>query len=123
MAQSISEILKSTHKCDDIVKCVLGLKELDLTTYKNLVKGGRMTVEKLSELLGRERSTTYRSLQNLLSCGLVHRETRSIESGGYFYEYIAEDPCTMKEMIKSNVDDWYAKMQDIITDMDDSFLE
>ncbi len=123
MAQSISEILKSTHKCDDIVKCVLGLKELDLTTYKNLVKGGRMTVEKLSELLGRERSTTYRSLQNLLSCGLVHRETRSIESGGYFYEYIAEDPCTMKEMIRSNVDDWYAKMQDIITDMDDSFLE
>lgn len=123
MAQSISEILKSTHKCDDIVKCVLGLKELDLITYKYLVKGGRMTVEKLSELLGRERSTTYRSLQNLLSCGLVHRETRSIESGGYFYEYIAEDPSSMKEMIKSNVDDWYAKMQDIITDMDNSFLE
>ncbi|MCK5661369.1 MAG: helix-turn-helix domain-containing protein [Methanosarcinales archaeon] len=123
MAQSISEILKSTHKCDDIVKCVLGLKELDLTTYKNLIKGGRMTVEKLSELLGRERSTTYRSLQNLLSCGLVHRETQSIESGGYFYEYIAEDPCIMKEMIKSNVDDWYAKMQEIITDMGDSFIE
>lgn len=122
MAQSISEILKSTHKCEDIVKCVLGLKELDLTTYKNLVKGGRMTVEKLSELLGRERSTTYRSLQNLLSCGLVRRETQSIESGGYFYEYIAEDPCTMKEMIKSNVDDWYAKMQEIITNMDDSFM-
>ncbi len=123
MPQSISEILKSTHKCDDIVKCVLGLKELDLTTYKNLVKGGNMTVEKLSELLGRERSTTYRSLQNLLSCGLVRRETRSIESGGYFYEYIAEDPSSMKEMIRSNVGDWYAKMQDIITDMDDSFLE
>jgi len=123
MSQSISEILKSTHKCDDIVKCVLGLKELDLMTYKNLVKGGHLTVEKLSELLGRERSTTYRSLQNLLSCGLVHRETRSIESGGYFYEYIAEDPSSMKKMIKSNIDDWYAKMQEVVEGMNESFME
>lgn len=123
MSQSISEILKSTHKCDDIVKCVLGLKELDLITYKNLIKGGSATVEKLSELLGRERSTTYRSLQNLLSCGLVHRETRSIDSGGYFYEYIAQDPCEMKEMIKSNIDEWYVKMQEIVAGMDEEFME
>jgi len=85
------EMIRGDFKCDDIAKCILGLKNIDIETYKTLVAKGPMTAESLGEVLNRERSTAYRSLQNLMGCGLVRRETRTINSGGYFYDYIALD--------------------------------
>ncbi len=80
MANSIHEMIRSNFRCEDMVKYVLGLKSLDIEAYKVLLSNGSMTAEKLGETLNRERSTAYRSLQNLLTCGIVYREVRSIET-------------------------------------------
>ncbi len=82
MPRSIPEMIRGDFKCDDIAKCILGLKNIDIESYKVLVEKGPMTAERLGELLTRERSTAYRALQNLMACGLVHRETRTIIEGG-----------------------------------------
>ncbi len=81
MARSIPEMIRGDFKCDDIAKCILGLKNIDIDAYKLLVVKGPMTAEKLGEVLNRERSTAYRSLQNLMMCGLVHRETKTSRPG------------------------------------------
>ena len=122
MASSIPEMLRANYKCDDVAKCILGLKALDLDSYKALLAHGPITAEKLGELLSRERSTAYRSLQNLISCGLVYRETKSIDVGGYYYEYVAIDPCEMKNMIKSNIDKWHAKMTKLVETIDEDIV-
>ena len=122
MASSIPEMLRANYKCDDVAKCILGLKALDLDSYKALLAHGPITAEKLGELLSRERSTAYRSLQNLISCGLVYRETKSIDVGGYYYEYVAIDPCEMKNMIKSNIDEWHAKMTKLVETIDEDIV-
>jgi predicted transcriptional regulator len=122
MASSIPEMLRAECKCEDMAKCVLGLKELDISTYKALLENGPMTAEKLGELLGRERSTAYRSLQNLISAGLVYRETKSISIGGYYYEYVGIEPVVVKEMIRKNIDQWYEKMNDLIENFDKELL-
>ena len=122
MASSIPEMLRANFKCDDVAKCILGLKALDLDSYKALLVHGPTTAEKLGELLNRERSTAYRSLQNLISCGLVYRETRSIDVGGYYYEYVAIDPCEMKKMIQSNIDEWHEKMTNIVDNIDEDIV-
>ena len=122
MPNSIPEMIKGDFKCEDIAKCILGLKNIDVDTYKTLVNKGPMTAETLGEVLNRERSTAYRSLQNLITCGLVYRETRTISSGGYFYEYIALEPGKMKEMINSNIDEWYAKMKKLAEDIDKEIM-
>ncbi|MDW7731695.1 MAG: helix-turn-helix domain-containing protein [Methanolobus sp.] len=118
MASSIPEMLRADCKCEDMAKCVLGLKELDISTYKKLLENGPMTAEQLGDLLGRERSTAYRSLQNLISAGLVYRETRSIDIGGYYYEYVAIEPLKVKQMIKKTIDEWYHKMNNLIKNFD-----
>lgn len=118
MASSIPEMLRADFKCEDVAKCILGLKTLDVEAYKALLKNGPMTAEKLGDLLNRERSTAYRSLQNLISCGLVYRETKSIDIGGYYYEYVAIEKSRTKEMIKRNVDEWYEKMCELIEKFD-----
>lgn len=119
MVNSIHEMIRASFRCEDMVKCVLGLKSLDIDTYKALLMHGPLTAEKLGEILNRERSTAYRSLQNLIACGIVYRETRSIDSGGYYYEYVAIDPQEMKQMVKKNVDEWYNQMNELIDKMDD----
>lgn len=122
MASSIPEMLRAECKCEDMAKCILGLKELDINAYKTLLENGPMTAEKLGKLLDRERSTAYRSLQNLIACGLVYRETKSISIGGYYYEYVAIEPTVVKEMIKKTIDQWYQKMNDLIENFDKELL-
>ncbi|TGC06656.1 helix-turn-helix domain-containing protein [Methanolobus halotolerans] len=122
MASSIPEMLRADCKCEDMAKCVLGLKELDISTYKRLLENGPMTAEQLGDLLERERSTAYRSLQNLIASGLVYRETRSIDIGGYYYEYVAIEPLKVKQMIKKTIDEWYQKMNSLIEDFDKELM-
>lgn len=123
MPRSIPEMIRGDFKCDDIAKCILGLKNIDVDAYKLLVTRGPMTAEKLGEILNRERSTAYRSLQSLMTCGLVHRETKTISAGGYYYEYIALEPKKMKEMIQGNIDEWYNKMKNIVSDIDKEIMK
>ncbi len=123
MPRSIPEMIRGDFKCDDIAKCILGLKNIDIDAYKLLVTKGPMTAEKLGEILNRERSTAYRSLQSLMTCGLVHRETKTISVGGYYYEYIALEPKKMKEMIQGNIDEWYNKMKHIVSDIDEEIMK
>lgn len=122
MAASIREMLRANCECDDVAMCILGLKSLDMDAYKSLLAKGPMTAENLGELLCRERSTAYRSLQNLISCGLVYRETRTIDIGGYFYEYVAVDPTKVKEMIQENIDKWYEKVTKLVANIDQELL-
>ena len=116
-------MIRGDFKCEDIAQCILGLKNIDIEAYKMLVAKGSMTAERLGELLNRERSTAYRSLQNLIGCGLVHRETRTISSGGYYYEYIALDPCRMKEMVMGKIDKWYDKMKKLVAVLDRDIMK
>ncbi len=123
MPRSIPEMIRGDFKCEDIAKCILGLKDIDIETYKTLAVKGPMTAEHLGEILERERSTAYRSLQNLIGCGLVRRETRTIISGGYYYEYIALDPCRIKELVQGNIDMWYNKMKKLAADIDKDIMK
>ncbi len=123
MPRSIPEMIHGNFRCEDIAQCILGLKDIDIDTYKTLASKGAMTAEQLGEMLNRERSTAYRSLQNLIRCGLVHRETRIISSGGYYYEYIALDPWRMKEMMQGNIDQWYNKMKKLVANIDKDIMK
>ncbi|MCZ7399161.1 MAG: TrmB family transcriptional regulator [Candidatus Methanoperedens sp.] len=123
MPRSIPEMIRGDFKCEDIAKCILGLKNIDIDAYKMLVTKGPMTAEHLGELLNRERSTAYRSLQSLMVCGLVYRETKTISEGGYYYEYIALDPCKMKEKVAGNIYEWYNKMKKLVGDIDKEIMK
>jgi predicted transcriptional regulator len=82
-----------------------------------------MKVDELSGYVKREKSTTYRSLQNLINHGLVFRETRIIENGGYYYTYHPNDPKRVYRDMKRYIDEWYAKMNDLLQEFQVNFLE
>lgn len=65
--------------CNDLIKCVFDLNELDLKVYKKLKKKGESRAEILAKHLKRERSTVYRSLQKLTCCGLCIKNNKNYQ--------------------------------------------
>lgn len=82
MVDSIREMIRESFRYEDAVKCTFGLNSLDLEIYKKVSVHGPITTEELGEIVKRERSTVYRSLQNLIACGIAYRKKKSIEGEG-----------------------------------------
>lgn len=55
-----------------------------------------MTLDQISKEADRDRSTTFRSLQKLVTLGLCIKETKTIKEGGYFHVYSVVDMKTFK---------------------------
>ena len=107
--------------CEDLVQCAFSLNEFELLIYRKLVEVGSSRADEIAEAMGRDRSTVYRSLQKLLSCGMVFRETRSIERGGYFHVYIPISKQMMKEKLERCVEDWHKRMLGMLAKFGEDF--
>ena len=64
-----------------------------------------MTLDEVAKAMDRDRSTTFRSLQKLVSLGLLVKETKTIKDGGYFHVYSAVDRETFKRETERKVKD------------------
>jgi predicted transcriptional regulator len=67
--------------------------------------GEPMTLDQISKEVERDRSTTFRPLQKLVTLGLVIKETKTIKDGGYFHVYSAVDMETFKKETERKVRD------------------
>jgi predicted transcriptional regulator len=62
-----------------------------------------MTLDEVSKEMDRDRSTMFRSLQKLVTLGLLVKETKTIKDGGYFHVYSAVDRETFKRETERRV--------------------
>ncbi|MFO7677429.1 MAG: helix-turn-helix domain-containing protein [Thermoplasmatota archaeon] len=97
--------------CQEVLSCVFNLNNLDFTVYNTLKETGEIRADNLAQLLHKERSTIYRSLQKLTSCGLCKKTIKTIPSGGYFHTYTCTDPKQIKKEIETCIDNWYMHMK------------
>jgi len=112
------KILSGEASCRDIVKCIYGLSDFELTVYKKLIKQGPLRADDLAPVFRKDRSTIYRALQKLVSAGLAFRDTKSIERGGYYHVYSAVGPEQLKDRLHRCADDWFENMNKAIDDFD-----
>jgi predicted transcriptional regulator len=61
--------------------------ETDLVLLLMLNNNNPMTLEQVANQVNRDKSTAFRSLQKLVSLGIVMKETRTIKEGGYYHAY------------------------------------
>jgi len=100
--------------CKDVLHCVFELNKLDFKVYKLLKEHGKTRADDLAHKMNKERSTVYRSLQRLTSCGLCIKITKTIESGGYYHIYTCNDPKKVKKEMESCIDEWYKQMKNTL---------
>ncbi|MHA1949228.1 MAG: helix-turn-helix domain-containing protein [Candidatus Thorarchaeota archaeon] len=99
---------KSFDKQEDLLCCAFGLRDTEISVYLYLVDGPK-TVEEISVVVEKDRSTVQRVLNRLHKKDLVERRTQSIERGGYYYEYIAKSTERVRNEILAQLDDWYGE--------------
>jgi len=97
-----------------ILSCVFGIRDHESRTYLALLDHPGSTVEELADVLDRDRSNVNRSLSTLREKGLVERERRLLDPGGYVYQYTAVDLPTAKGMLHESLDEWANSVHDAI---------
>ncbi len=97
-----------------ILSCVFGIRDHESRTYLELRDHPGSTVEELASMLDRDRSNVNRSLSTLQEKGLVDRERRLLDSGGYVYQYTAVDLPEAKQLLHDALDEWVASVHTAI---------
>ena len=122
MPDSLYEQLQSDMECEGLLECFHGLKPLDRQCFELLVESGEpLTIDEIAEAVDRERSTAYRSVQRLLQTGLVGKEQINYDHGGYYHVYQPTDPEQVAGEMQRMLNDWYAKMGQLIQEFEDKY--
>ncbi len=103
--------------CDVALECLYNLSALDRRSLDMLQDGKEYRTDDVAELLERDQSTAYRSLERLVSCGLVYKEKHNIRNGGYYYVYSIRPLDKIKEEALECLEEWYKKMRKAIEDL------
>jgi len=111
--KSIKEAI-SRLNCDNILECFYGLNEADIHIFKTLRSLGAAKIDVLSKNLGKGENSVYKSLQKMMVAGLVLREKKTIDDGGYYYLYRAESAERLASEMNTLLDRWYFKMKQVI---------
>ena len=101
-------------KCEEAIRCVFDLNNLDIAVYKTLQRIGPSRADVIAQHLNKERSTVYRSLQKLTNCGLCIKQTQTIETGGYYHVYMVNQTKLIKNHLESCLDEWYHHMKHLL---------
>ncbi|GAB3689262.1 hypothetical protein GCM10028857_24390 [Salinarchaeum chitinilyticum] len=91
---------------DAVMTCVFGIQEHETRTYLTLLEQPGTTAEEIADVLDRDRSNVNRSLTTLLEKGLVTRNRRLLDPGGYVYQYTAVPLPEAKELLHEALDAW-----------------
>lgn len=93
---------------------ILGMSALDLQIYYELCNRGSSTVEDLSELIGKDKSTIYKSLKHLVDNGFVRREVRILRKGGYKYIFTPAPPQELRSIIMERMNSCFRQIMAFI---------
>ncbi|MBX0323040.1 MarR family transcriptional regulator [Halomicroarcula sp. F13] len=124
MPEAIRTLLEEDVECDFLLDCFHGLTDLDRQCFATLVEtDGPLTVDELAERVERDRTTAYRSVQRLLDADLVAQEKVSGEGSSYYHVYEPRDPDEIADQMQRELNDYYAKMGQLIAEFREKFGE
>ena len=122
MPDSMSEQLRQDIACEGLLECFHGLTQLDRECFRTLVDAdSQLTVDEIADAVDRERSTAYRAVQRLLQTGFIEKEQINYEQGGYYHVYSPTDPSKIADDMQRMLNDWYAKMGQLIQEFEDKY--
>ena len=108
---SVNSLTRMNATVKDLFIQLYDLSPLDLDILFMLISKKNddgpmmMTLDEVAKDVDRDRSTTFRSLQKLVTLGLLMKETKTIKEGGYFHVYSAVDMETFKKETERKVRD------------------
>ncbi|HIJ00173.1 MAG: hypothetical protein PWQ88_340 [Candidatus Methanomethylophilaceae archaeon] len=115
----MQQLLSEQANCTDLLKCAFNLNDLEIELYRLLSKKGPLRSDEIAEYCKKGPSTVYRSLQKLMSCGMVVRETKHLEGGGYYYLYHPKSHDRLKKDLQTCVNSWKKRVDELMNRFDE----
>ncbi len=109
----------NAETCTDLLRCMYNLSDMDMEALKLMLSEGPFKADDLADRLGRDRSTVYRSLQKLVSCQVVTKETRSLDRGGYYHVYAAVPRKVLRDRLEHCVEEWHSRVTMLLERFDE----
>jgi predicted transcriptional regulator len=119
---SINTLTRINATVKDLFIQLYDLSPLDLDILFMLISKRNdepMTLDEISKEIDRDRSTTFRSLQKLVTLGLCIKETKTIKEGGYYHVYSVVDMETFKMETERRVRDLQKSLDRLLTKFED----
>jgi predicted transcriptional regulator len=122
---SINTLTRLNANVKDLFIQLYDLSPLDLEILFMLIgnKNEPMTLEQASKEVDRDKSTTFRSLQKLVSLGLCVKETKTIKEGGYYHAYSAVDMQTFKAQTEKKVKELQKSLDRLLRKFEDDMQQ
>mgnify|MGYP000026359722 CR=1 FL=1 len=122
MVDSVSERLQRELQCIDLLVYFYGLNDRDVSVFLLLDEADReLTVDEVTEQLGCERSTAYRSISRLLEADVVVQNQVNYETGGYYHVYRARENDELADEMQRLLNDWYANAGQLIQEFKNTY--
>lgn len=109
-------MLADDPEFERVLECVFGIHAHESRTFFALIEAPGSTVSELATDLDRDRSSVNRSLSTLYEKGLIERERRLLDGGGYVYQYYAVPIPETKTRMHQAVNEWSEQVHDKIDD-------
>jgi predicted transcriptional regulator len=113
----INTLTRMSATVKDLFIQLYDLSPLDLEILFMLISKKNdepMTLDQISKEVDRDRSTTFRSLQKLVTLGLCIKETKTIKEGGYYHVYSVVDMKTFKMETERRVRDLQKSLERLL---------
>jgi predicted transcriptional regulator len=113
----INTLTRMNATIKDLFIQLYDLSPLDLDILFMLISKKNdepMTLDEVSKETNRDRSTTFRSLQKLVTLGLCIKETKTIKEGGYYHVYSVVDMETFKIETERRVRDLQKSLERLL---------
>jgi len=118
----MAQQLQQDMECEGLLECIHGLKQLDKDCFRVMVESDEpLTIDEIAEQVDRERSTAYRAIQRLLQTGFIQKEQINYDQGGYYHVYHPTDPSQIANDMQRMLNDWYAKMGQLIHEFETKY--
>ncbi len=122
MLENLSEISTKTSldefTCGDLVRCAYNLNETDMNVVRLCSGNGGKTVREISEGIEKDRSTTHRSLEKLMACGLCYKERQSGKPRGFVDYYFILPKKEILKKAEGGLDKCYLSIKKMLKEPD-----
>jgi predicted transcriptional regulator len=118
----INTLTRMNASIKDLFIQLYDLSPLDLDILFMLISKkdeAPMTLDEVTKETDRDRSTTFRSMQKLVSLGLCIKETKTIKEGGYYHVYSVVDMETFKIETERRVKDLQKSLDRLLKKFED----
>lgn len=104
--------MKCPYELEEVFQVVFNLSGSEIDILMHLCDNPG-TPKKVSEAVGKDRSTVQRYLSNLMKTGLVNRERVDQKGKGRSFRY-SVDKKALRKNVKSELEKWYEDRKDLI---------